>query len=114
MLPSVEAHPSLNPVLQLLDRKRFDRAPKRLQDYLDIPAQYFALYANGDTEWVRATALQQDHERELVHTFEHRYKRSEALPCNSVKEYGPGAGDEDWESDDEVHLDLQARLRARG
>jgi hypothetical protein len=38
--PAVQAHPALNPVVQVLDHKKYGRAPRRVDDLLDIPTQY--------------------------------------------------------------------------
>jgi hypothetical protein len=37
-LPELEPHPSLNPVVQVLDREKIGRQPKHITTYLDIPA----------------------------------------------------------------------------
>jgi hypothetical protein len=44
--PEIAPHPALNPIVQLLDRKRFGRAPKYLGSYLDIPCQYYVAHTN--------------------------------------------------------------------
>jgi hypothetical protein len=55
--PEVSPHPALNPIVWLLDRKKFGRAPKHIASYLDIPCQYFAVRKDGSKEWIRNSAL---------------------------------------------------------
>ena len=112
--PDVVAHPSLNRVIQVLDRKKFGRAPRGAEP-LDIPARYLVVRVDGTTEWVPHNCLREDDERELVKKFEYRFPRSVALPCESVSAY-PAADridDEDVESDDEVNVPLAVALEER-
>jgi hypothetical protein len=48
--PAAQAHPALNPVVQVLDRKKYGRAPRSCDDLLDIPAQYLVLRQDGSLE----------------------------------------------------------------
>ena len=63
--PDVVAHPTLNRVVQVLDRKRYGRAPRTAQP-LEIPAQYLVVRVGGTTEWVPHNRLNHDEERELA------------------------------------------------
>jgi hypothetical protein len=112
--PAVRAHPSLNPVVQILDRKRYGRAPRDVADYLDIPTQYLVLLRNGDTEWRPRVALEDPRERRLVARFELRFPRDASRPCCSVSSYDVSKVDDDWESEDEVDIGLGTRLGRRG
>jgi hypothetical protein len=87
--PEVSPHPALNPIVQLLDRKKFGRAPKRLGSYLDIPCQYYAVRKDGSHEWLRNSFLTEPEEVQLMKEFEKNYPRSDSLPCAPVKAYGP-------------------------
>jgi hypothetical protein len=103
-LPELEPHPSLNPVVQVLDRKKFGRPPKRIATYFDIPAQYLIVRRDGSMEWVRGSHLKLSKEKQLVKDFEFRFKRTEKLPCNAVKDYPVRLAEEDPISDDELDL----------
>jgi hypothetical protein len=48
--PAVQLHPAFTHVVQIFDRKRLGRMPSVVDSFLDIPATYFVLRANGDTE----------------------------------------------------------------
>jgi hypothetical protein len=48
--PPVVPHPALNPVVQVLDRRRGGRAPRNC-DLLDIPTEDLVLFVNGDIAW---------------------------------------------------------------
>ena len=112
--PDVVAHPILNRVVQVLDRKRYGRAPRSAEP-LDIPAQYPVVRVDGTTEWVPHNRLNEGDERELVKKFEYRFPRSITQPCDSVSAY-PAADridDEDVESDDEVNVPLAVALEER-
>ena len=112
--PDVVAHPTLNRVVQVLDRKRYGRAPRSAEP-LDIPAQYLVVRVDGTTEWVPHNRLNEDEERELVKKFEYRFPRSITQPCDSVSAY-PAADridDEGVESDDEVNVPLAVALEER-
>ena len=78
--PHVVAHPSLNRVVQVLDRKRFGRAPRTVEP-LDIPARYLVVRVDGTTEWLPHKYLRDKYEGELVKKFEYRFSCSVALPC---------------------------------
>ena len=84
--PDVVAHPSLNRVVNVLDRNRYGRA-SRSAKALDIPAQYLAVRVDGTTEWIPHKCLNEDEERELVKEFEYRFPRSITQPCDSVSAY---------------------------
>jgi hypothetical protein len=109
--PAVQAHPALNPVVQILDRKKYGRAPRSCDDLLDIPAQYLVLRQDGSLEWSPQSALQEKH---LIWAFELRFPPDATRPCSSVSAYPVDTYSADWESDDEVDLTLRNRLRARG
>ena len=66
--PDVVAHPTLNRVVQVLDRKRYGHAPRSAEP-LDIPAQYLVVRVHGNTEWVPHNCLDEDEERVLVKKF---------------------------------------------
>jgi hypothetical protein len=104
--PAVSPHPALNPVLQILDRKKFGRCPKHIDSYLDIPCQYFIVRKDGSTEWIRNTALTESADVQLTKEFEKRFPRTEKLPCASVQEYGSRrfAQVQDDVSDDELDI----------
>jgi hypothetical protein len=104
--PEVDPHPALNPIVQLLDRKKFGRVPKHLGSYLDIPCQYYAVRKDGSHEWIRHSVLTEPGEVQLMKAFEKNYPRSDSLPCASVKAYGPQklARVEEDISDDELDL----------
>jgi hypothetical protein len=59
---------------------------------------------------VRNSSLTNPHDVQLVKEFEKRFPRTEALPCNPVRDYDPQklANLEEGLSDDE--LDLTAHL----
>ena len=103
-LPELEPHPTLNPVVQILDRKRFGRAPKHIGSLLDIPAQYLVVYRDGSIGWVRGFHLKNHEEIKLVMDFEFRCKRTEELPCNKVKDYPVRLAEEDPVLDDELDI----------
>jgi hypothetical protein len=85
--PAVAPHPALNPIVQILDRKPYGRRPRVIASYLDIPCSYFVVRKDQSTEWVRNSTLTTGPELQLVKDFEKRFRRSEDLPCNSVKDY---------------------------
>ena len=112
--PDVVAHPTLNRVVQVLDRKRYGHAPGSAEP-LDIPAQYLVVRVDGNTEWVSNNRLSVDEEGELVKKFEGRFPRSFSHPCDSVSVY-PSADridDEDVQTDDEVNVPLAVALEER-
>jgi hypothetical protein len=104
--PAVAPHPALNPVVQILDRKRFGRAPKYLDSYLDIPCQYLVVPKDGSTRWVSNSQLTESEDVQLIKTFEKKYPRSEELPCEPVKAYNSSKaqGRPDDASDDELDI----------
>jgi hypothetical protein len=108
--PEVAPHPALNPIVQLLDRKKFGRAPKRIGSYLDIPCQYYAVRKNGEHEWIKSSALTEPGEVQLIKKFEKNFPRSASLPCESVKAYGAQklAQVEEDISDDELDIGWHA------
>ena len=85
--PLVRAHPALNPVVQVIDRKAYGRRPRDLDDLLDIPAQFLVIYCDGDIGWRRGPTLGEPHERTLLREFESRFSRSERLPCSPVSSH---------------------------
>jgi hypothetical protein len=113
-LPPVHAHPSLNRVVQVLDRKRYRRAPKNCH-VLDIPAQYLCVRRDGSTEWIPRRRLNEPADERLLKEFEWRFPRSDKLPCNSVADYSVEKYTEDkgWVSDDGLDLELGAALNER-
>jgi transposase InsO family protein len=110
--PPVEPHPTLNPVVQVLDRKRYGRAPLKPASLLDIPATYFVVRRDGSTQWVRGRELTAPNEISLVKKFEYRFKRTEDLPCNPVSSYSVEKvlQEADDISDDEVDIVWAAEL----
>ena len=112
--PDVQPHPELNPVVQILDRKRHGRAPRSAQP-LDIPAKYLVVRVDGTLEWVPLSHLHEDDDLALVKKFEWRFPRSVERPCEPVSAYDISryATEDPWESDDEVDLGLAEELNAR-
>jgi hypothetical protein len=108
----VSPHPGLNPIVQLLDRKKFGRAPKHIASYLDIPCQYFAVRKDGSKEWIRNSALNEAEDVQLMKVFEKKYPRSDEMPCASVKAYGPEhlARVQEDISDDELDIAWHAAV----
>jgi hypothetical protein len=102
--PELQAHPSLNPVVQVLDRKKVGVIPRRLSSYLDIPAKYLVVRKDGSMEWRKGSQLTSPEERSLVKNFEFRFKRTKALPCNQVKDYDVSLAEGDPMSEDELDL----------
>ena len=110
----VEPHPALNPVVQIIDRKRpKGRRPTRVEHLLDIPAMYLCVLRNGKIEWRHQSRLRESDDRKLVHDFEHRFKRDAARPCDPVSAYDADSRVDDWESDDEFDYSLHQELVAR-
>ena len=103
-LPTLKPHPALNPVVQILDRKKYGRAPKHMASLLDRPAQYLVVYKDGSTNWIPGSHLQDGEAKKLLKSFEYRFKRTESLPCNPVRDYPRRLAEADAESDDEVDL----------
>jgi hypothetical protein len=116
--PLVKPHPTLNPIVQVLDRKPYGRRPRRIVSYLDIPCVYFVVCKDQSTDWVRHHTLTEPHEVQMVKMFEKRFPRSEELPCNCIRDYEALWGDvnlketlenyEENKSDDE--LDIAAHV----
>jgi hypothetical protein len=77
--PAVAPHPALDSMLQMLDRKPDGRC--------QIPCSYSVVRNDQSTEWVRNSTLTTAPELQSVNDFENRFRRSEDLPCNSVKDY---------------------------
>jgi hypothetical protein len=71
----VQAHPALDKVVQMLDRKSYARLPKGVH-ILDIPAQYLSVWKSGAQEWVQGRHLKKPEELALVKEFEWRFPRS--------------------------------------
>ena len=109
--PAVQPHPAFNPIVQVVDRRSANSRLPRHMSPIDIPAVYKVLRASGAAEWLRTDAFVTTAEQDLVLSFEERYPRSDALPCNSVAQYLAGAGDSGYESSDEVDLGLRTELR---
>lgn len=110
--PAVAPHPALNPIVQLLDRKRYGRVKKHIGSLLDIPCQYFAVRKDGSQEWLRASAHTEPADVQLMKEFEKRYPRSDRLPCDSLKAYGPEkvAQEDEGISDDELPIGWFAEI----
>ena len=104
--PDVTAHPTLNPVVQVLNRKRMaGRQPRALASLMDIPAQYLVVRRDGSTSWIRGTALSGPEDIELLKKFELRYKRTKDLPCDPIAAYSPAMQmPDDYVSEDELDL----------
>ena len=104
--PAVEPHPALNPVVQVLDRKRCGGRPRRITSLLDIPTQYLVVLKDGSSHYVPGSRLREPHERELVKKFELRFQRNDELPCNPVKDYSVSSAvpEEEYVSDDELDI----------
>jgi hypothetical protein len=103
-LLELEPHPALNPVVQVLDRKKIRRPPKNISSLFDIPAQYLVVYRNGATAWVRGSHLRSPEEKRMVKQFEFRFQRTNNLPCNQVKDYPVRLDEENPVSDDELEI----------
>jgi hypothetical protein len=112
--PPVQAHPALNHVVQVLDRKKYGRAPKNCH-ILDIPAQYLCVRKDGSTEWVPGRLLTEPEDLKLLKEFEWRFPRSKKLPCDSVTAYPVEkyADEAAWVSDDELDICLAEDLARR-
>ena len=82
--PAVEPHPALNPVVQVLDRKRCGGRPRRITSLLDIPAQYVVVLKDGSSHYVPGSRLREPHERELVKKFELRFQRVALQPSQGL------------------------------
>jgi hypothetical protein len=87
LYPQVAPRPALNPIVQILDRKMSGRYPRTIASYLDIPCLYFVVRKDQSTDWVRNSTLTESHEIQLMKDFEKRFARTEALPCNPVRDY---------------------------
>jgi hypothetical protein len=113
-LPPVKAHPALNTVVQVLDRKKYKRAPKNCH-VLDIPAQYLCVRRDGSTEWIPGRRLTEPQDRRLLREFEWRFPRSYKLPCDSVSSYSVEKYSDEaaWVSEDELDLGLAQDLNLR-
>ena len=113
-LPPIELHPTFNPVVQILDRRRHGRAPRDLQSHLDIPTQYLVIRKDGTTLWQPQSALQAPEERQLIKRFELKFPRSDAKPCEPISAYiTKETTEEELDSDDEVDLMLAQELEDR-
>jgi hypothetical protein len=112
--PPVHAHPALNTVVQVLDRRKHGRAPKNCH-VLDIPAKYLCVRKDGTTEWVPGRDLPEPEDRRLLKEFEWRFPRSKELPCESVKSYSVEkySTESGWVSDDELDVILGEELELR-
>lgn len=113
-LPAVVAHPTLNKIVQVFDRKKCGTAPGDC-DVVDMPTQYVCVRRGGSSEWVPDRHLEEPEDRKLLKEFEWRFPLSKELPCDSVKncpveKYADEAA---WESDDEVDLGLADDLDQR-
>jgi hypothetical protein len=109
--PEVQPHPSLNPVVQVLDRKTYGRIPKDPESLLDIPAAYFVVRRDGSTQWIPGRELKAPNEISLLKKFEYRFRRTEDLPCNPVRDYSASiVHEEDDVSDDEIDIVLAQEL----
>jgi hypothetical protein len=70
-----------------MERKQAVRAPRHSEGVLDYPTKYLVMLKDGSMEWTNRTCLTATHERAAVFRFEHRFKRTAALPCNPVRDY---------------------------
>jgi hypothetical protein len=113
-LPPVHAHPALNRVVQVLDRKKYRRAPRNCH-VLDIPAQYLCVRRDGSTEWIPQRLLNEPADEKLLKEFEWRFPRSDKLPCNPVADYPVELYTQEggWGSDDELDIELGRELNQR-
>ena len=102
-LPDVQAHPSLNEVLQVVNRRRCGPAPSGCEP-TDIPAQYCCILRDGRVEWRPGTHLNTPAERLLVEGFETEYPRSADRPCEPTSAYADAELQVDYDSPDEVEL----------
>jgi hypothetical protein len=114
--PAVPLHPSVNTVIQVLDRRRSPgRVPKDLP-VEDIPATYVVIRRDGTQEWVSKIQLSEQ-EQWKVAQFELKYPQSVALPCESVVRYviteQTGSEMSAETSPDEVELDWRQLWRPR-
>jgi hypothetical protein len=68
--------------------------------------QYFAVHRDQSADWVCNSVLTEPRDVQLVKAFEKTFPRSEASPCNPVRDYGLQtiAHGEDGISDDELDL----------
>lgn len=64
--PPVAPRPALNPVVQLLDSKPYDRQPRVIASHLDIPCSYCIVRKDQSTDWVRSFTLTSAHDVQLV------------------------------------------------
>lgn len=113
--PEVLPQASLNPVVQILDRKKAaGRQPLRPASLMDIRAQYFVVRKSGLTEWLEASRLSSRDEGELVKKFEYRFKRTVEKPCNPVKDYSAAKKMVEELSDSEDEVDRQFQLDGAG
>ena len=103
-MPAVQVHPAHNRVLQIVDRKRLERAQRNLEHLLDIPAQYFCMLVTA--KWIPFNHVYTSDERAAVRNFEATFQRTPELPCNPVKDYAEELRDEGYESPDEVDFEL--------
>jgi hypothetical protein len=70
--PPFQAHPALNPVVQVLDCKKHGRAPKNCH-ILDIPAQYSFVRKDGSIKWeAEGCLLTEPEDLKLQRKFEWR------------------------------------------
>lgn len=113
-LPPIELHPTLNPVIQVLDRRRHGRTPQEIDSLLDIPARYLVVRKDGSTLWQPQSALQAPEELTLIKRFEVKFPRSTDRPCEPVSAYiTEETPEHEVESDDEVDLLLHEELNQR-
>lgn len=113
-LPPIDLHPTFNPVVQIVDRRRHGRTPQELDSLLDIPAQYLVVRKDGSIVWQPQSALQAPEELQLIKKFEKTFPRSQQKKCDPVASYITEATPEhEVDSDDEVDLLLHQELDQR-
>jgi hypothetical protein len=106
----VQAHPALNKVVHVLDRKMFDSCPKK-SHVLDIPAQYLCERKDGTTAW----AVSEPEDLKLLREFEWRFSRSKKLPCESVSEnpMEQYSDEREWLPEDKLDIGFAKDLNQR-
>jgi hypothetical protein len=99
--PAVEPHPSANPIIRILDRRRLSGRMPAGVEFLDIQCEYRVTRQNGNVEWQLSSSSELANERvhQEVVAFEIRYSRNFYLPCNPVADHpelsdGYNSGDE--------------------
>lgn len=113
-MPPIELHPDFNPVIQVLDRRRYGRTPAGFSSLLDIPAKYLIVRKDGSMLWQPQSALQAPEELLLIKHFEKKFPRDRERPCDPISSYiEEPTAEQDLDSDDEVDLLLHQELEER-